>query len=44
MLNVRSLIVFLFGFACGAVLSPIVILHFVLKYSKKDEATWSRDI
>ena len=43
MLNARSLMVFLFGFACGAVISPIAIFYYLMKYSKQDEGTWPHD-
>jgi hypothetical protein len=44
MLTVHTVITFLLGFACGAVLSPIAVFLYLMKSSVKQEATWPRDI
>ena len=44
MLTVRTVVMFVLGFSCGAILSPCLILFFLLKGSVKIEGTWPRDI
>jgi biotin transporter BioY len=44
MLTVKTLITFLLGLVCGAVLSPIAVIIYLMKTSLKQEGTWSRDL
>lgn len=44
MINVHMLLGFLIGFAAGSIITPCLLVFFLVKLSIKDEARWSTDI